>query len=155
MSKSSEPKPISVLNQNTQKKITTYYHPDGRVKRRSVQTLITGDSETQQQFKDECDVNNIMAQYLKTGQITHLKRSQPVYMDMTQFPPDYQAALEVVRQSEEAFNDLPSDLRTRFENQPEQLIEFLSNPKNYAEAQSLGLVEKKPDPVQPVEPPKE
>lgn len=135
------------------KEITTFYHADGRIKRRRVKTMIEGESETQQQFLEECDVNRIMAQANRGMEITHLKRSQPIYMDMTQFPPDYQAALEVVKNAEQAFNDLPSAVRTRFQNQPDQLIEFLSNNENHSEAISLGLIEKKPEPVKVTEPP--
>ena len=36
----------------------------------------TGESLTQQQFKEECDVNHILAKYRKTNMITHLNKHQ-------------------------------------------------------------------------------
>lgn len=124
------------------KLITTYYSSSGKVIRRSVQSLNEGESQTQQQFKDECDVNLQMQKYMKTGQFTHLSKSRGFYADMTVFPKDYQDALEIVRGADQAFENLPSDLRSRFDNDPQKLIEFLGDSSNRDEAVNLGLLEK-------------
>lgn len=124
------------------KKITTYYTPLGRVKRRDVSTINKEPSLTQAQFAEECDINNIMATYVKTGQITHLSRSQGIYQEMAEFPPDFATAMEIVSQSKQAFADLPSDVRSRFKHDPQNLIEFLKNPDNRDEAEKLGLINK-------------
>ena len=52
-------------------KFATLYkpHPKGKFA-----TPTEGESMTQQQFQAECDVNNILAKYKKTGQISHLAK---------------------------------------------------------------------------------
>lgn len=124
--------------------ITTYFRPNGKLLRRSVETTNPEESLTQQQFKDECDINNIMAQALKGQQITHLNRSKGTYNEMTQYNFNYHEALTVVTRAEQAFEDLPSDLRERFSNDPKQLISFLEDDKNREEAEKLGLIDKAP-----------
>ena len=41
------------------------------------------DSLTQQQFADECDVNNILAKYRATGLLTHIKHHNGNYRDFS------------------------------------------------------------------------
>jgi phage internal scaffolding protein len=95
---------------------------------------------TQQHFKDECDINNILRQFNITGQLPENTLS-PRYGDFTGIS-DYQTALNQVIAAEDEFMRLPADLRARFENDPAQLIEFLENSDNKDEAIKLGLVDK-------------
>ena len=37
---------------------------------------------TKQSFKEECDINTIMAQYENTGLVTHVKEHQGNYLDV-------------------------------------------------------------------------
>ena len=39
-------------------------------------------SMTKQSFVDECDINTILQQFAKTGQISHINEKQPRYVDM-------------------------------------------------------------------------
>ena len=41
-----------------------------------------------------------------------------------------------------SFDNMPSHIRNKFENDPQKLIDFLSTEKNLEEAQALGLVNK-------------
>jgi phage internal scaffolding protein len=93
---------------------------------------------TQQHFKDECDINNILRQFNITGLLPESALS-PRYGDFTGIS-DYQSALNQVIAAEDEFMRLPADLRARFANDPAQLIEFLDNSDNKNEAISLGLV---------------
>lgn len=95
----------------------------------------------QQQFKDECDINNILRQFNVTGLLPQAPLS-PRYGDFTGIT-DYHSALNAVIAAEDGFMALPADLRARFQNDPEQLIEFLDQPENYDEAVKLGLVDTK------------
>ncbi len=63
----------------------------------------------------------------------------PTYGDFTG-PSDYHTALNKIMDAEEAFSDLDSRLRDRFQNDPAQLLEFISNSENYEEALNLGLL---------------
>ena len=95
---------------------------------------------TQQHFKDECDINNILRQFNITGQLPEQTLS-PRYGDFTGIS-DYQTALNQVIAAEDEFMRLPADLRARFENDPAQLIDFLEKSENKDEAIKLGLVNK-------------
>jgi len=106
-----------------------------------IQTAIHDRPITQQQFKDECDINKIMEKYQRTGQITHLARNQGIYADLTSLG-DYQQSLQKVIDAENAFDTLPAKVRERFGNDPAGLLTFLADPQNKEEAIKLGLIEK-------------
>lgn len=97
-----------------------------------------GESMTQQQFKAECDVNNILAKYKKTGMVTHLAKHQGNFGDFSNVE-DYQTCLGKLMQAQTAFGTLPSELRTKFDNDPAKLIDFLADQKNDEEAIKFGL----------------
>ena len=99
-----------------------------------------GDSLTKQAFKSECDINNIMRKWRNTGVITHIRNSAGQYGDFSSVS-DYQSALNAVMDAQDSFMALPSQLRSRFENDPAKLLSFLQDPANKAEAIALGLVE--------------
>jgi phage internal scaffolding protein len=104
-------------------------------------------SLAQQQFKDECDINNILRQFNITGQLPNAPLS-PRYGDFTGIS-DYKTALDRVIAADEEFMNLPADLRARFDNDAANLIEFLNNEENRAEAEKLGLTEPKQDFIAP------
>lgn len=98
----------------------------------------TGESMTQQQFKAECDVNNILAKYKKTGLLSHVSKTQGQFGDFSDLN-DYQTSLHKVMQAQESFGLLPSEVRNKFQNDPGKLIEFLADPKNDEESYKFGL----------------
>ena len=53
--------------------------PSGRVR---VCTINNEPDLAQQQYKDKCDVNNIMKKYEQTGEITHFAASQGRYANL-------------------------------------------------------------------------
>jgi Chlamydia-phage Chp2 scaffold (Chlamy_scaf). len=57
---------------------------------------------------------------------------------------DYQTSLDTIMTAQAAFNDLPSKLRKRFDNDPSQLLSFLQNPQNRDEAIELGFIDPPP-----------
>lgn len=111
-------------------------------KRVRVRTINNEKSMTQQQFKDECDVNNIVAKYKRTGEITHLARTSGVYADLTKIT-DYHTMINQIQEAQKAFMTLPAAVRLRFQNDPGQLLAFMQDPKNYEEGVKLGLFERR------------
>lgn len=109
---------------------------------RRVYTVNEEPSKTDQSQTEQSDVNYIIGQYKKTGQLTHLARKQGVYADVSQIP-DLQESLAQVELANTAFASLPSEVRQRFQNSPVQMIEFLQDPSNDEEAIRLGLKEKR------------
>lgn len=96
------------------------------------------ESMTQQQFKEEVDINTIVARFGLTGELPENLR-MPVSGDFTKVG-DFQSAMQMVREAEEAFMELPGHVRARFHNDPQRLIEFIEDDANRDEAQKLGLV---------------
>lgn len=110
-------------------------------KRERVQFFSDKPSRTQQHMKNECDVNSILEKYRKTGMINHIQQRQPKYADFSSYQ-DFKSNLDMVKETFAQFEQLPAHLRKRFQNNPEQLIEFLHDDSNYDEAVKLGLVTK-------------
>lgn len=99
-------------------------------------------SRTRKEASDECDVNKILARYAKTGVLTHLNPNSPLYTDVSSMPNSYQDALEFIRVANEDFQGLSAELRARFQNDPQNLINFIQDQKNWEEAAKLGLLDK-------------
>jgi len=118
------------------------YRPNGTLR---VATVNEEPTMAQQQFKDECDINNIMKKYSTTGQFTHLTSKTGIYADFSQIT-DYQDMLHTVQYAQDAFASLPADVRLRFSNDPGKLLEFIQDSKNYDEGVKLGLVNPKIQP---------
>lgn len=97
----------------------------------------TGLSLTKQSFKNECDVNNILKNYNKTG-IMPENFNPGEYRDLDGI--DYQEYMQVVASANSMFEGLDSALRKRFKNDPAQLLSFVHDDKNIAEAKELGLL---------------
>lgn len=112
---------------------------------------------TQQCFKQQCDVTNIIRQYDKTGLITHVNQAKAMYGDYTEVN-EYQDALNLVIDAQDAFDSLPSAIRARFGHDPGAFFEFATNPENSEEMVKLGLatpsLSAEPPPAAISEPPK-
>lgn len=110
----------------------------------------TDPSLTQQQFKDETDINEIVRRFGLTGELPG-DFNMPQSADLVDAITDYHTALNTIREADEEFMSMPPELRARFDNDPGKLIAFLEDGGNREEAVKLGLV-KAPDPVpQPLE----
>jgi len=96
----------------------------------------------QQNFKDECDINHIVRQFGLTGELPG-KPLSPQYGDFTGVL-DYHSAVNAVLAAQDDFMELPAQLRSRFNNDPAELIDFLELEENREEAIKLGLVAAKP-----------
>lgn len=119
-----------------------------------VMTINDEKTMTQQQFKDEVDVNNLMEKYITTGNAQIFQRSgKGVYGDFSEVK-DFQSSLHSIMEAEQAFMQLPARTRAKFDNDPHKMFEFLNNKSNEAEALELGLIEKKSEPPAPPAPPK-
>jgi len=96
-------------------------------------------SRTKSEFKDEADVNNIVAQCIKKAMALPSGDRQPMFEDFSNIG-TYQDAVSSVAQANEEFSHLPSELRAKFDNNVQSLIDFIGDPENKEEAISLGLL---------------
>ena len=101
----------------------------------------TEPSRTKQFELEDCDINNIMARYATTGVITHLQKGEPLYGDFSEVE-DYQASLAKVMSAEERFASLPSEVRKKFDYNPQNMIDFILDEKNREECIKLGFIER-------------
>lgn len=92
---------------------------------------------TQQNHKDECDVNRIIPRYERTGILTHLNKIEGTYGDLT--GTDFETAANIVANANSLFESLPSNVRKRFSNSPAMFLDFMDNPNNADEMVKLGL----------------
>lgn len=100
----------------------------------------TKPSLTKQSFKNECDINKIMDAYQASGVLTHVKQFQGNYGDFSNNPGSYHEAMNQVVKAQTMFLTLPSNIRKRFDNDPGQFLDFISDPSNEAEMFALGLI---------------
>lgn len=93
---------------------------------------------TQQSFAEECDINTIVRRFGLTGEFPS-DFQMPQSGDFTGVT-DFHEAMNIVRQAQEEFMELPADVRARFANDPGRLLSFLDDESNRAEALKLGLL---------------
>lgn len=98
---------------------------------------------TKQSFKDECDINNIMKKFNKTGQLPEMIKQNPSYGDFSE-PLDFQESQNVVIKAIEQFQALPSKTRERFQNDPETFLRYMHSNPPEEEVRAMGLLKEKP-----------
>lgn len=101
-------------------------------------------SACHQSFMQECDINHILKLHDTAGILTHVNRGRAHYGDFVEGVNEYKDAMDLVVRANESFDALPSDLRSRFGNDPGLFMEFIQNPANYDEGVSLGLFSPRP-----------
>lgn len=110
------------------------------------------EGRTRQEFADECDVNQVMARFEKTGQLPNFGGQAPQYLDVSEVP-DLITALNVVEAAKAAFMTLPARTRAEFDNDPVKFVAFAEDPGNLDRMREWGLAppEKAPEPPMRVE----
>lgn len=96
-----------------------------------------GKSRTKQSFREESEINNIMARYTKTGIIDHFSKHGEEYGFASSVV--FHEAMNVVTKADQMFDALPAAIRRRFNGDPGDFLEFVQNPENREELVELGL----------------
>lgn len=107
--------------------------------REAVRFAVSGKSMTQQSFKDQCDINNIMKRFEATGLADHVKQHGGTYDDYTGLPLDYHAAMNSVVEAQQMFETLPAKVRKRFGNDPGDFLNFVDTADDAA-MREIGLL---------------
>lgn len=102
-----------------------------------------------EEFTHDADINNILKRYATTGWLVDpsspRNNRKPMWDDYSKML-DYQASLDKVVKAQAMFDDLPVEIRERFNYDPAKLLAFLdkacSDKKSadYEEAVKLRLV---------------
>lgn len=109
------------MARSTETAATWDFHDPSRPKHPGQEPGTEGGAE--QSHLAECDVNTIMAKFQRDGLADHVVAVAGNYGDYTGAV-DYHSALSQVREAQEMFMTLPSDLRTEFDNDPGAFLEF-------------------------------
>ena len=97
-----------------------------------------GESLTQQHFKKETDIIEIIKKHDRTGIIEHVARGVAQYGDYSEVN-EYREALDMVNSANASFMELPAEIRAMFGNDAGAFFEFATDPKNETKMQELGL----------------
>lgn len=119
------------------------YTPD----RQRVQKTCTGPSLTQQNFKEDCDINMVMRRFAKTGVLSHENPAKPGYGDFSGFE-DYHSSMNKILMAQDAFMTVNAEIRARFHNDPGEFLEFTTNADNAEEMVEMGLAERSQEPLE-------
>lgn len=88
--------------------------------------LECGPGRTKQSFKDECDIQNILSRYHKTGMVSHLAAGVPRFVDVSEVG-SYREAMERMLAAKDYFMKLPAKVRAEFNHDPAEYVELLSS----------------------------
>lgn len=94
-------------------------------------------SLTEQIYKDECDIDFIIKNFVKTGE---LPQSTMSFVDCTTVQ-DFQDAQYLVAECKSNFEQLPAVERDRFKT-VENYLSFISDPKNLKESYEKGYIDR-------------
>lgn len=92
-------------------------------KKKPVRIKFTGVTKTKQSFKDECDINKLVDKYTKTGAISHVNKHAGSYGYAS--AADFTESMQIVAKGQTMFQELPSKIRTKFDNDPAKFLEFV------------------------------
>lgn len=108
-----------------------------RVSARTVET--PPNVRTQQQFKDECDINVIVKHAMRGVPPRFMARGTPQYGDFSELPESLDQAYALIDRAQEAFMALPAELRRELDNDPRGLERI-----TLEQAQKYGLTKAPP-----------
>lgn len=100
-----------------------------------------GEGRTKQSFKDECDVNQIMARFQRTGVLEFRNKFEAQYADVSGVT--FQAAMDTIARANHMFHSMPARVRDKFQNDPGRFLAWIQNPNHADEARELGLMKPK------------
>lgn len=103
--------------------------------------VFTEPSLTQQHFKDETMIDNILQKYAETGFLTDpFSPKRPIQFGDFSDVTDFQTAQNAVARATEYFESLPSHIRASFNNSPSEFLHALNDPVQKSKLEELGFV---------------
>ena len=103
--------------------------------------VFTEPSMTQQHFKDETMIDNILQKYAETGFLTDpFSPKRPIQFGDFSDVTDFQTAQNSVARATEYFESLPSHIRASFSNSPAEFLQALNDPEQRSKLEELVLL---------------
>lgn len=91
-----------------------------------------------QSAAEEANINTIVRRFGLTGQLPD-QVAMPRSGDFTNVP-DFHTAMNLIRTTQEEFLKVPAEIRARFQNDPQQFMNFIEDANNREEARKMGLL---------------
>lgn len=93
---------------------------------------------TEQHHKETCDIHTIMRKYEKTGLLEHVAARGPEYKNYVGAP-DFKEAMDYIANANSLFQSIPSSIRDKFNNDPAEYLNFVTDENNREAIEALGL----------------
>ena len=91
---------------------------------------------TEQHHTTSCDINKILAQFMETGILPPTKQN-PEYGDVSDV--NFQDMQNTLATAKTLFEELPEQVKDRFNNEMHSFLTFAENPNNLQEMEEMGL----------------
>lgn len=85
--------------------------------------LVSGRDRARQEFRLECDPNNVVRRYATTGDLGRMNPRTGAYLDVSEVP-DLLGAAEQMASALDAFQALPQELRNIVHDDPRKLLQL-------------------------------
>lgn len=110
-------------------------------------------SLTKQSEFDQADINQIIKRHMNPTMLADLNKLEQIYGEITST--DLLEAHQKLEDAEEAFMEIPSEIRRKFNQDAGEFIDFATDPENIDQMREWGLAKpKEADPViEPENPP--
>jgi len=102
-------------------------------------TIHTGQTLTRESFKDECNINSIMAK-AQRGISVPINSKSALFQDVSDIGTFQSMHLRMQEIQEEFLHNVPAEIRLRHGNDPGRFADWLQKPENKDEAIALGLI---------------
>lgn len=96
------------------------------------------DTPTQQSQEAQANINNIVANFIKTGMVPVVEGRIPLEVDFADIF-DFQDAQNTIAQAQSVFMELPAQMRSEFNNDAGRFVAFCSDPDNKEKMYKMGL----------------
>lgn len=107
--------------------------------RERVTTPLGSEVKTKQSFKNQCDINDLVARHRRTGLVDHTTSRKPLYGDFTAAT-DLFTHINATNAAEDEFRTLPAQVRRLCNEDPVELLNLLATEPGCESLRTAGLV---------------
>lgn len=96
-------------------------------------------TKTKQEFRQDCDLSNILSKYTRQDVLDHMVKHQGTFRTVSDM--DFHQAMNTVKKAESMFAGIPAQIRAQFDNDPGKFLNFVSDSRNTEKLVEMGLVD--------------
>jgi phosphotransferase system IIB component len=118
-------------------KFNTAYNPSLVEPRRPISTVNDEPTMTKQALADNANINKLIKKHGITHVVQNMSNLEVLYGEITSY--DLQEAMQMNIDAQEAFMEVPSEVRKKFGNDAGAFIDFATNPENISQMREWGM----------------